>query len=171
MHDEALRLVQLVASEQSQIVEGARQLMTSLVSLGSARGPLQNACAPHFPNLLKTFPRYAAFAVADLSGRVVCSSRLSDIGNDTGDRASFARATATDDLVAGDHAIGRGPGRPGVHFAQRYRDPDGHVAGVIDIALDLAWLQARLDGLPLPAGASAFITDQSGTILARRPDP
>ncbi|CAH2599157.1 Histidine kinase [Rhodovastum atsumiense] len=171
IHDEALRLVHIASSEQVQVLEGARQLMTALVNLSALRGHWENECAPYFPNLLQQFPRYAAVAGTDRDGRVICSSRPGDIGNTVVDRTYFTRAMAEDGLVVGDYAIGRGSGRPSVHFAQRYRNPDGRIAGVITIALDLGWLQQRLDSLPLPRGASAFITDANGTILARRPEP
>ncbi|CAH2603725.1 Histidine kinase [Rhodovastum atsumiense] len=171
IHDEALRLVDLVASEQEQVVEGARQLMTALVNISATRDHWESDCAPYFPNLLKRSPRYAAIAGYDLNGKVICSSRLADIGADGSYRPYFHHALATDELVVGDYAVGGGSKRPSVHFAQRYRNPDGRVAGVLTIALDLEWLQGRLDRLKLPKAAAAVITDQNGTVLAGRPEP
>ncbi|CAH2605917.1 protein of unknown function (plasmid) [Rhodovastum atsumiense] len=55
-------------------------------------------------------------------------------------------------------------------FRSRYRNPDGQVTGVINVVPDLKWLQDRLGSLPLPERAVAFITDGSGTVLARRPE-
>jgi PAS domain S-box-containing protein len=171
VRDEALRLVNLVSSEQRQVAEGARQMLTALGNLSSVRSEQPDQCNSYFEKLLREFPRYASAASIGLDGRVICYSNKAGAGLNLADRAFFRRALETQGFVVGDHVIGRGTGVPSVHFAQPYQSADGRPAGVVAVALDLRWLQSMLDELPLPEGATASITDRSGTVLARRPDP
>ena len=54
-------------------------------------------------------------------------------------------------------------------MAKPFRNQDGAVAGVVDVALDLAWLGQQLARLPVPPEAIASIADRNGIILARTP--
>jgi PAS domain S-box-containing protein len=168
---DALRLVTLVASEQQQIAEGAHQALTAIG--GDVPGLVANPaqCHDRLAELMDRFGRYATAYLVGRDGRVVCSAIESQLGNQVGTRPYLAKALATGDFVAGTLMNGRSTGRRVLDFGQPWRDADGNVAGLIVLALDLDWLQARLEALPLPAGASASIIDSTNTIIAHWPDP
>ena len=56
-----------------------------------------------------------------------------------------------------------------IHFAQRFDDGDGHIAGVVFAGLDLTWLCDHLKERGLPPTASILIADREGNIIARLP--
>src|SRR5208283_3459974 len=57
------------------------------------------------------------------------------------------------------------------HFAERFEDGDGHIAGVVFAGLDLAWLSDHLKERGLSTTASILIADRGGNIIARLPHP
>ena len=71
--DNALRLARLIASEQKQIIEGARQLLVSLSQLPPVRGHDSSACNTIFAELLKQYPQYATLGAVDATGNPFCS--------------------------------------------------------------------------------------------------
>src|ERR1041385_5743077 len=56
--EDALRLVQLAAAEQAQLVQGAHQLLIALAQLPAVRGGHAKACSELFSKLLKRYPIY-----------------------------------------------------------------------------------------------------------------
>src|SRR6201987_119948 len=58
-----------------------------------------------------------------------------------------------------------------IHFAERFEDDDGVIAGVVFAGLDLAWLSDHLRERGLSPTASILIADREGNIIARLPHP
>ena len=171
VEDEALRLVRLVSAEQQRIIEGAGQALDVLSSASSVQDNLPERCIRLLANLIQQSPRYNSVSVIGLDGHIRCAPFPTDPGIDLSDRAYFRRALQTGGTVVGDYAIGRHSKTPRIHVARPFRNRDGVIAGVVEVAIDLDWLQQQLDRLPLPPAATAMIADRNGTILARRPDP
>lgn len=169
VHEEALRLARVVVAEHRHIAEGARQLLTALGKAPALREGDTDGCRGYSVELLRAFPRYAAISAAGLDGRVICTARPNRAGQDVADRAWFRDALATDGFVTGEHIVGRGSGRPSLSFSQPWRDAEGLLAGVVVAAIDLDWLERELARLPLPAGATVFVLDRNGIVLARSP--
>jgi PAS domain S-box-containing protein len=169
VHEEALRLAHILADQQRHVTEGARQLLSALGKAPSLMAGDPVGCRAYLDDVMREFPRYATVSAAGLDGRVSCTARPNGAGQEVGDRAWFREALATGGFVVGEYIIGRGSGRPSISFSQPYRDRDGQVAGVIVAALDLGWLSQELGAAPLPEGASIFILDRNGILLARRP--
>ncbi len=171
VEDEARRLVRLVSSEVQRIIEGAAQVLDTISSVPSVQDDDPEACRRLVTSLIKQAPRYNAVAVVGLDGRLRCAPFSLDLGIDLSDRAYFRRALETGGVVVGDYAVGRTSHTPRLHVAKPFKNRDGVVAGVIEVAIDLNWLEQQLDRLSLPPGTAAMIADRNGTMLARRPDP
>ena len=169
VHEDALRLACLVAAEQERVIEGARQLVTALGKAPPLLAGDFEACREYLSDLLREFPRYANITATDREGRITCSVLADGPGRSLADRAYFRDAMRTGGFVVGEHIVGRASGRSSISFAQPYLGRDGLVAGVVLAGLDLDWLAAQLDRVPLPPGASATILDRNGTFLARQP--
>ena len=171
VQDEALRLVRLVSAEQQRIIEGAGQALDVLSSSPAVQDNLPEMCTRLLANLIQQSPRYKSLSVVGLDGHLRCAPFATDPGIDLSDRAYFRRALQTGGTVVGEYVIGRTWKTPRIHVARPFRNRDGVVAGVVEVAIDLDWLQQQLEWLPLPPMATALIADRNGTILARRPDP
>ncbi|MBV8589457.1 MAG: PAS domain S-box protein, partial [Acetobacteraceae bacterium] len=170
MHEEARRLVSLVASEQNQILQGARQVLKSIDDLSGALVAEPEACQRRLGKLLSQFRRYDSAFLVGLNGRVICGARPQDRGRDISDQLYFREALRTSGFAVATFAQDPVSAKAVLHLAQPYHDEAGSVVGIGVLALSLDWLGQQLDRLPLPAAATASVTDSAGIVLARRPD-
>ena len=168
--DEALRLVRLVSAEQQRIIDGAEQVLNVISTSPFLQDNLPGLCERELNGLVRQSPRYNSATVIGLDGHRICASGPFDRDADLSGRAYFQRALQTGGTVVGEYTIGRRSGRPALHTAKPFRNRDGVVAGVVVLALDIAWLNQQLAQLPLPANAVASIADRNGNILARSPN-
>ena len=170
VEDEALRLVRLVASEQQRIAEGAEQVLNVLGGAPSVQDSRSEDCQRLLANLLRQSPRYNYASVIGLDGHLICAPGPFDPSIDVSDRSFFRLALQTGGFVIGEYAVGRFSKQPTIHMAKPFRNRDGAIAGVVEIALSLDWLGQQLERLALPPEAVASVKDRNGTVLARYPD-
>jgi signal transduction histidine kinase len=168
--EEALRLAQLVAADNSRLVEGARQLLGAIAQFPPVRAAPAPGCDEALETLLAEFPSYGNFGVADANGDVVCSALPLASSVNVADRAYFRLAVQTRSFAVGEYQIGRITGRPGVNFGYPITEGTGRISRVVFAALDLGWLSGFVAQANLPPGAILTVVDANGTILARYPD-
>jgi hypothetical protein len=169
VEDEALRLVRLVSTEQQRIAEGADQVLATIGGAPAVQDTIPALCQRLLANVLEQEPRYNFIGVIGKDGHTICAPGPFDHGLDGSDRPFFRRALQTGGFAIGDYAIGRVTGLPTIHMAKPYRNPDGTVAGVVVLGLDLGWLGKQLEKIKLPPGAVVSVMDRNGTVLARVP--
>jgi len=157
-------------NEQERLIDGAHQLLTALARLPEVQRHDHAACNVLFADLLKQYPVYTGFAIANLDGDVVCSAPLPTQPVNFSDRAWFQQTVQKRELVVGEYAIGRISGKATLVLAHPVLDAAGQVQGVVTVGLDLAWLNQLAAQAQLPAGAVLNLIDHNGTILARYPD-
>src|SRR3990172_6057691 len=63
--ENALTLVQLLKADQERTVEGARQLLIALTQLRDVRSDDPATCVARLTELLKLYPGYSGFGVAE----------------------------------------------------------------------------------------------------------
>jgi len=63
-------------------------------------------------------------------------------------------------LAVDDYWVDPADGQRMIHFAQRFEDDEGRVAGVVFVGLDLAWLFDHLEERGLSSTASILIADR-----------
>jgi GAF domain-containing protein/C4-dicarboxylate-specific signal transduction histidine kinase/HAMP domain-containing protein len=169
--DNALRLARLIASEQKQIIEGARQLLVSLSQLPPVRGHDSSACNTIFAELLKQYPQYATLGAVDATGNPFCSAIRIKNSFNVADRTWFQRARVSRGFAIGDYVIGRVTGKASLNFGYPVIDGQGELRAVVLAALDLAWLNKFDAKAQLPEGSTLTMIDQNGIILAQHPAP
>ncbi|HET6718787.1 MAG TPA: cache domain-containing protein, partial [Rhodocyclaceae bacterium] len=162
----------IVAAEQNRLIEQGRLLLTMLSSVPVVRdADMLPRCSETLARIRQQNPIYGNIGVVDAAGTVICSALPFKPGVNTADRPWFSRAVASRAFAVGDYLIGRLSGRPSLTLGLPVVDDGGRLQGVVFAAIDLSWLQALLEKLPLPAGTAVAVVDASGTILARHPDP
>ena len=170
MEGDALRLLRLVIAEQQRIAEGAEQALDALGGAPAVLDRQPDLCPHLLGNMLAQEPRYVFASVIGLDGHLICASSPFERGTNASDRAYFIDALRTGGFVIGEYAVGRVTGQKSVHLAKPFKDRNGVVAGVIELALSLDWLSQQLDRLGLPPEVAVSIMDRNGTLLARSPN-
>lgn len=167
---DAQQVTRLVALEEERLIEGTRQLLASL-----ARSPVRSgdpaACNAFFSETLKHYPFYANLGAIESDATISCSALPTRGRINVGDRPYFQRAIETRSFSVGDYQIGRVTGKPTINFGYPVLDKTGRVQTVVFAALELVQFDRVTAAVRLPPGALISVIDQSGTILARHPDP
>lgn len=159
-------ITHLVALENEQIVEGARQLLTTL-SVAPELKQTSNLCSTYLSDLLDKYRRYGNFGVTDLLGNVTCSAiPLQNLLN-LSDRYFFQKTLESNEFTVGEYVTSRATNQASVNFGF----PLINKRGVVYATLSLDWLNTLISGLDVDKNLIILVLDRKGTILARHPDP
>jgi signal transduction histidine kinase len=172
-HDIQQQVVQITkqfGEEMGELREGARQLLVALGQLPAVKRQQSEGCSGLFAATKQNFVNYALLGAADAHGNIFCSSAALSYSS-VADQPFFKRAIATDALAVGNYWKDPATGKKMIHFAERFHDPDGNVAGIVFAGLDLDWLSEHLKERGLSPTASILIADREGNIIARLPHP
>jgi signal transduction histidine kinase/DNA-binding response OmpR family regulator len=156
--------------EIGELREGARQLLLALAQLNTVKTRQPGACSPLFSKLKARFANYSLLGAADTAGLIFCTSQPTSYSS-VAERPFFERAMAQPGLAVGNYWVDPVSGQRMIHFAERFEDDEGRVAGVVFAGLDLAWLSNHLKERDLSPTASILIADREGNIIARLPHP
>ena len=156
--------------EIGELREGARQLLLALAQLNTVKSHQQDACSVLFSKLKTRFANYILLGAADVDGRIFCTSEVNSYPS-VAHQPFFTRAMAQPGLAVGNYWVDPVNDQRMIHFAERFEDADGNVAGVVFAGLDLAWLSSHLKERGLSPTASILIADREGNIIARLPHP
>jgi diguanylate cyclase (GGDEF)-like protein len=166
----ALRFARSLARAHEQRLGETRRLLVTLSALPETRSPDSPACAERLAALLREFPNLATLGVAQADGEITCSAVPLSRRENVTDRPWFDRAVRTQAFATGDHEVDPASGRAQLVAALPVPYPGGGTQLVVFAALDLAWVGRNAAG-DLPPGWVIALSDDSGTILARHPDP
>jgi signal transduction histidine kinase len=167
--DQALRMAQIVSSDQERLIDGTRHFLSVLAHVPDVRDRGPAVCQRFLVNLLKDHPHHTIFGVANRAGDVICSGVPADEPVNVADRSYFVGAMVARDFAIGEFQIGRITGKAAINFGYPIFDSDGRVQSVVFTGMDLSWLNHLVAAAALPEGALLLVTDRVGTILARYP--
>lgn len=173
-HEQALRLTDLAAANQREIIDSARQLLTTMaqipeIRVSHSRGG-STACVALVQSLLATnVDLYANIGVAETNGDVLCSALPTNGVVNMGDRAWFRRTIQTHDFQIGDFQTGRISKRKVLVAGYPVLTPTGDIGRVIFAELPVETIARFTENLELPRGTAITVLDGGGTVLARRP--
>ena len=157
---DAMRLIQIVASNQAAQIEAARQLLQTFARLPQLHTNDAAACNAFLAEMLKAYPLYLNLGVADSNGNLVCSALPFKVPINVADRAYFKTTLQTKDFAIGDYQIGRITQRPSIVYAYPLRSASGGLEGVVIVVQSLGWLTAALANVEFPPGAILVVTDR-----------
>ena len=168
---QALAIARITSMGQADLFAEARQLLATLARTPTVVGGDWSACARYLADVRGQFSTYANLGVIDPGGTLICSAVPVWTKIELSDRAYFKRAVSRRAFAVGDYQVGRATGKATINVGLPVVDPDGRVTAVVFAALDLGWVNHLAAQTHLPGGGSLTILDQSGTIIARYPDP
>lgn len=171
--EDALTLTQLSVLQQQQVVDGSRQLITSLASLTggadlSAIDPVQ--CQAATAMILQELSFYANFGAALPDGTVICTAAGDATApHNITDRPSFQTAVSAGTFGVGKYTDDPISGKQILDISYPIYRPDGSLNGVYFLDLDVNALSDAAGDVALPGGAVMAIVDRNGIVLSRLP--
>ncbi|MEO5338138.1 MAG: ATP-binding protein [Magnetospirillum sp. WYHS-4] len=169
--EQVVALARQLASDNGQMVGGTRDLLEAVATFPSIESGNLEHCRRVLTRMQGKLRQYAAFAVANPAGLVICSSQPLSDPVSVADHPWFPRALAGDGLTVGDVRPEGIAGTPAIHFARAIRDPGGKPVAVAFAAYDIAHLRSTLTHAELPAAGHLSLVDSTGRIAFRSPDP
>ncbi len=160
---ELRNIATLVALENKQITEGARQLLIALsatqkINLGGRE------CSIYISEVLGSYQRYGNFGVTDKTGNVICSGVQLREPQNLSDRYFYIQTKKTNSFTVGEYVVSRSTNLASLNFG--YPLTNG---GVVYATLNLDWLGKFISNLELDKDVTILVLDRKGVILARNP--
>jgi two-component sensor histidine kinase len=134
-NQEALSSARLISAELSQLIEGTRHLMLTLVK-HPAVPAREEECTAYFKSVIADLPIYREAALIDRDGKFHCSTIPIPPTLDVRDRIYFTEPLRTGKLAIGTLTTGRVTGERSIHISIPYKSPDGRFDGIVALVLN-----------------------------------
>lgn len=162
-----------VAAEQERIVDGVRNVLSTLVVLNSVRSQQAARCNGLFAAILPNYEGFDSLVATRVDGTPFCAARANKNvpveALSVGDRPFFKAAMEKKIFVVGGYARVSGSGTPVFHIAVPYFDYSNRPRGVVYVGYSLKSLANHLSGSELAEGQTLSLVDHDGIILVRQP--
>ncbi|MGQ0602060.1 MAG: sensor histidine kinase [Anaerolineales bacterium] len=166
-------LAQLVAQNQTQLVQQTEQLMHWLASTPEIRSGEPEECASRLTSVLAIVEGYSRLSVARPNGEVICFAPAtvpSTMTINNAARLYFQRAIQTKRFTLGGYQTEAQSGKPNLTFGYPIVVEGGEVRYVIGANLDVEAIVRRLSELHLPQDVQVTVLDDRGVVVLRDPD-
>src|ERR1041385_3236908 len=110
VQNNTLLLAQFAASNQQQLIDSARQLLTTLSDLPQIAGT-PDECHTLLASVAKRYPQYVGFGVDDMQGNVTCSSITLTTPTNVSASYHFKQAIASRAFTVGQYQVGKVTGK------------------------------------------------------------
>ncbi|MBI3704911.1 MAG: diguanylate cyclase [Rhizobiales bacterium] len=167
-YKQARDLARQGAAKQNEVIESARALLQVVANARTTFNPSNNDCNRFLETIVKPAPWIKTLSVANVQGRIICSSFPDAIGLDISDRPHFYMAVDSGDFVLSDYFMGTRMKTPLITLALAQRGINGGASAVVLGLLDLNWFEHVAKDFVPPKGSMLMI-DGKGTVLARYP--
>jgi len=167
-----LKFVEAAAIEETQILEGARQILIVLGSFLRSEKFDPSSCGLFFSETLEQFTRYANLGAVHPDGSVFCSAKPLKQPLTAKDREWFTQALKSLDFSVGQFSIGRITGKPVLVMSYPVLDSNQQAALVVFAALDMNWLNRFTShaSIQVPKGSTLSQMDVTGVLITYQPD-
>jgi diguanylate cyclase (GGDEF)-like protein len=152
------------AEAQAEIIASTRALLRLV---GRAYGALANdqSCAALLSGFAADVPWIGGLSAVGPNDKISCSTRAASVGIDVSDRDYVRKARQSGDFVLSDYLIERADNGPAMIVAYPATGKDA----IILAPIELQWVERFADVIDQRKGATAFLLDPRGTVLARLP--
>jgi diguanylate cyclase (GGDEF)-like protein len=152
------------AEAQAEIIASTRALLRLV---GRAYGALANdqSCAALLSGFAADVPWIGGLSAVGPNDKISCSTRAASVGIDVSDRDYVRKARQSGDFVLSDYLIERADNGPAMIVAYPATGKDA----IILAPIELQWVERFADVIDQRKGATAFLLDPRGTVLAQLP--
>ena len=170
---DALHLAALIEAEQHRMIDGLRQVLSTLVKAEPVRAPGSAACQALMDDLRTAYPGHLGVLVAGLDGVVRCATDRASLGITIADRSHFRDALDSGRMTLGEHVLQR-HGHPVLPVALAFQDEAGMAAGVVTAMTETTWIVDVLAKRPSPDSTRPHSTriallDRRDRVVAQAP--
>ncbi|HUJ12105.1 MAG TPA: PAS domain-containing protein [Verrucomicrobiae bacterium] len=152
------RLARLMASNNTRVIEGARQLLATLARLPEVRSGDSTRCTAVLKSLIGEYTFFANLGVAAPDGQVMASAVETKKPLSLNTSSWFQQVTTNQEFAVGEYQSTAYIGYPLVNA-------DNHLSRILFVSLDLGYLTRQMSlALPLK-GATLSVVDRDGTVL------
>ncbi|HEX5509943.1 MAG TPA: diguanylate cyclase [Pseudolabrys sp.] len=159
------------AARQNEVIVSTRTLLQVLADTRAAFSIVDQPCNLVLKNIAETAPWIRALSVANMDGKIICSSRPTALDLDISQRPHFIKAIQTGKFFIGDYFMGTRDKRPLLIASIPQRNSKGAIEAVVLATLDLNWIGQVATPLAAQSGSLMLLIDGRGTILAHEPYP
>jgi signal transduction histidine kinase len=169
---ESLRSAELAASNEEQVIEGARQMLTTLHFVFQTFPEVGSDCRVLLKQIAGTFRQYSDLGAVNQRGDVICSALPHPEDLNVGDSLWFQTALHSRQFTVGDDPAGNLTGKPVLVVTSPVIGSDNQVETVLFAAIDLN----RLDDFDVPRmvksveGSFLALVDEKGVVLSLYPE-
>ena len=176
VRNSAIGQARQVAGEQERIVDGVRNVLSTLAVLKSVRVQEPARCNGLFAAILPNFDGFESLVATRADGTPFCAARANGNASlknmpSVRDRPFFKKAMTKQIFVVGGFARAPGTGTPVFHIAVPYFDYGKHLRGVVYVGYNLRSLAAHLSQSQRAKGQTLSVIDSNGVVLVRQPGP
>ena len=166
----ALRMTELAAANQRQLIDGARDILITLAQIPAIQSQDRAACLFFLSNVLMQHPLYANFGAADGAGNVFCMTLPQRMPFSIASQDYFKQSTSSGDFAISPYQISPTNSQAMITLAYPVLTSAGAPQGIVFASFDLRWLGAFMTASPLPKGSTLRVIDPQGVILASYPE-
>lgn len=168
-YKQTLDLARQGATQQNDAIISARALLQVVASARATFNASDAECNRFLASIASPTPWLRTLSVANLQGRIVCSSFHPAIGLDISDRQHFIKPIDSGDFYLSDYFVGERIKAPSITLSLAQRGANGAAAAVVIGLLDLSWFEMTAKDFVPPSG-SMLLIDGNGTVLAQYPN-
>jgi diguanylate cyclase (GGDEF)-like protein len=169
-HTEVIDLARHGVEAQREIIYSVRALL-QIVSRVYARVPLDSpSCSQYITGLTANIPWIRDLSIASTDGRLKCSTDPLAVGLNVADRPHFQSALNSREFALSDYLINRLNQAPSLVATFPIITDDGSINGVVLAVINLQWIGDLAATAAEHSGASVFLLDGSGTLIAGSAD-
>ncbi len=169
---EALLITKNLATQHSQQIESAQQLLITLAEIPIVKTQNVEVCNDVFARLLEQYAgKYSNIAQLDLEGTVICSSLPEALGLNYAEEQWYKDLIQTHNITFGSYRTGRITGLPVLPINYPVLNEQGELQGIVSVTLSLEWFSTFLDTSTIPPQTNITVLNQNDIILAYYPDP
>ncbi len=163
---QALRTARMATENQSEEIEGTRQLLITLAKISRIRVGDQQRCQRLLSEILNdTDQRYLNLMLIDRMGQINCKAHNQTYDTSFAYHSLVGKVFQTRNLVVRKFPLDRDGSRVGVIFAYPVLNFSGNIAGALTAIIDDSWIERQENDIPLPQGAFLTMLDEYGVPL------
>lgn len=166
--NEALASARLVSAELTQLLEGTRRIMATMMK-HPAVPEREEECTAYFKSVIADLSIYREAAFIDRDAKFHCSTITIPPTLDVRDRVYFSEPLETGRLTVGTLTVGRVTGEPSIHVSMPYRSSDNRANGVVVLILNPEKIAQEFEARQWPPQHRLTVFDREGSVVLRIP--
>lgn len=170
VRDDMRKVSKIAATQQSQTVANAQQLLVVLSNIRRVTENIPDECTGILREILKSYPLYNNIGVVKPNGQVVCSAADTTQKNTRAPQAWLQRTIQNRSFTVSRYTQ-KGDRPAMIVFGYPVFNYKNEVESVIFLTLNPKWLAQLAPKIPLPVGGTLSILDRNGIVIARYPEP